>query len=183
MSMNPEQDDFPQLRRLLALKRHEQPPPGYFDGFSRQIIVRLRAGERLQAPSLSERLFSQAPWLERLWLGLPAKPALAGAFGVLVCGLVISSAIFSEHPELPQVSVLSATTAAAPAAQPLMTSQLVPVDDNSAQASSVTGVANLPRTDSLFNEIDQLRHTPEWRLQSGFPAGAEPVSERIPIGQ
>ena len=99
---------------------------------------------------------------------------------MLVCGLVISGAIFSEHPEPGQFSVLPATAAATPQAQPLMTSQLVPVDVVPVQASSMAGLPNLPRTDSLFDEISR---TPQWRLQPGFPASAETVSDRIPIGQ
>src|SRR6266404_6801895 len=97
MSMNSEQEDFEELRRLLAIKRHEQPPPGYFHEFSRQVIIRIRAGEKTAAESVFERFIAQAPWLQRLWAGFEAKPILAGAFGVGVCGLLVIGLVSSER--------------------------------------------------------------------------------------
>ncbi|PYJ05511.1 MAG: hypothetical protein DME25_08320, partial [Verrucomicrobia bacterium] len=84
--MNPESQDFTQLRRLLALKRHEQPPPGYFHDFSRQVVVRIRAGATGDPESA---MVWEVPWLRRLWAAFETKPILAGAFGVLVCGLLL----------------------------------------------------------------------------------------------
>ena len=93
--MTPDQQNFESLRRLLALKRHEQPPPGYFNSFSQQVVARIRAGE-LGADS--------APWenwltsrLQRLWLAFETKPILAGVFGAGVCALLISGVIYSER--------------------------------------------------------------------------------------
>ncbi len=108
MSMNPEQDEFQQLRRLLVLKRYEQPPPGYFNDFSRQVIDRIIAGEQLHQDSLFERLGWEAPWLQR-FLGLfDAKPILAGAFGVAVCSVLVAGFIYSEQAPAPEFATMPA---------------------------------------------------------------------------
>ena len=82
--MNTE-EQFEQLKKLLALKRHEQPPPGYFDRLPRQIILAI---EREQAQS--------EPWLRRVWSTLQRKPAFAGAFGVAICTLVVGGILVAN---------------------------------------------------------------------------------------
>jgi hypothetical protein len=97
--MCPEQEDFEELRRLLALKRHEQPPPGYFHDFSRQVIARIKAGEAGANESFLGRLVGHAPWLRNLWDGFEGKPILAGAFGVGVCSLLVFGLVSSERSD------------------------------------------------------------------------------------
>jgi hypothetical protein len=97
--MSPEHEEFEELRRLLAIKRHEQPPPGYFNNFSRQVIARIKAGETRAADSFLERLLARVPWLRTLWEGFEAKPIVAGAFGVGVCGLLVVGLVSSERTD------------------------------------------------------------------------------------
>jgi len=83
--MNPDPGTFEDLRRLLVLKRHERPPPGYFDRFPREVIARIREAE--SAPGLA--IFQPPlPWLQRLWRALEAM-AVPTAVGAVVCGVVI----------------------------------------------------------------------------------------------
>src|SRR5436309_7076035 len=83
MSMSPESENFEQLRRLLILKRHEQPPPGYFHHFSREVIVRIKAGDTGETVTAAWWSW-QGSWLQRAWTAIESRPALAGAFGVVV---------------------------------------------------------------------------------------------------
>ena len=95
--MNADQENIQALRRLLALKHHEQPPPGYFNRFSGEVIARIRAGER--APdSVWERFAFEATWLRQVWAAFETKPLLAGAFGATVCGLITTGFFFSDRP-------------------------------------------------------------------------------------
>lgn len=90
--MNPDSENFEALRRLLALKRHEQPLPGYFNRFSRDVMARIRAGESGGEMAL------QLPWFQRVLAMFDVKPAFAGVFGMAVCGLLISGVIATESP-------------------------------------------------------------------------------------
>ncbi|HZV36264.1 MAG TPA: hypothetical protein VFB72_16930 [Verrucomicrobiae bacterium] len=86
MSTAPE--EFEKLQQLLKLKRHEQPPPGYFNNFPTLVINRLeRAAEQqsgLQA------------WFSRAVGILETNPVAAGLFGMSVCGLLISGIAYSQ---------------------------------------------------------------------------------------
>jgi len=114
--MNPQPHDFETLRRLLALKRHEQPPPSYFDQFSRQVMARIRAEDR-------GGYFWETAWIQRLWAAIEARPVLAGGVGMLVCGLLVWVVAFSGPPpegvpgrDTPISMISSVARAAEPAA-------------------------------------------------------------------
>jgi hypothetical protein len=84
--MNSDPETFEELRRLLALKRYEQPPPGYFDRFPREVIARIRESE--SAPHLA--IFQPpVPWFQRLWNALEARVVFPTAFGAAVCSMLI----------------------------------------------------------------------------------------------
>lgn len=92
MSMNPEQENFDSLCRLLKLKRHEQPPPRYFNDFSSRVIARIRAGEA----GGREVALDGGFWLVRLWSLIEAKPMLPGAVGLAICALLVLGAVYTD---------------------------------------------------------------------------------------
>jgi hypothetical protein len=76
-------EDFETLRKILALKRYEQPPPGYFDRLAVAITGRIRAES------------VKAPFWERFFSGMVLKPATAYAFGLAVCAVLVAGIGFT----------------------------------------------------------------------------------------
>jgi len=161
MSHDPE--NFEQLRRLLALKRHEQPPPGYFNDFSSQVIARIKLGERGERGLTLEHLLWEAPWLQRIWAAFEAKPALAGVFGVAVCGLLITGVIYSDRTDVPPVALIPvgeagstpmevATVSAAD--HPLLAKPVA------LEPSSTNPITSAQTEGSLLGDIGRLRAEP-----------------------
>lgn len=70
---------FEDLQRLLALKRHEVPPPGFFEAFPHRVRARI----------LTEACSPVTPWWERLVRWRAWRPALAGACAVLTGGILV----------------------------------------------------------------------------------------------
>ncbi len=169
--MSQDTESFEQLRRLLVLKRHEQPPPGYFNNFSSQVIARIRRGERGEDGLTLERLFWEAPWLQRIWQAFESRPALAGVFGVAMCGLLITGVFSSERsnvspvalvPTMPEETVPMALANMSPAshvflAQPAL---LGPAGTNP--------IAAVPVEESLLGDLSKLRAQP---ASFTFPGG------------
>lgn len=105
MNMNPDQNDFEALRRLLKLKRHEKPPPRYFNDFSGQVIARIRAGASDRPNEVADHLELSGSLFQRLVALFQSKPIFAGALGAAACGLLFWGAISSEQvqPTLPSM--------------------------------------------------------------------------------
>jgi len=108
--MNENENNFESLRRLLALKRHETPPPGYFGNFSSKVTARIRAGET----GGTERQANELPWLFRLLSGYEAKPAFAGAFASALCLLLLFGIVYAERPDVQTAQVTSPLAMATP---------------------------------------------------------------------
>ena len=162
--MSPIPDDFEQLRRLLALKRHETPPPGYFHGFSRQVIVRIQAGEIGEPVEAAGWSFSGGSFLQRIWATLDARPAMAGAFGVAVCGFFVVGALLSENTSTVNANQLPLTAS----------SVWQPKADT--DVSSLGGdlpaypPTYQPPADSLFDQIRKAQAPRHLSPHSGIPA-------------
>ena len=161
MSMNQDTEQFEQLRRLLALKRHEQPPPGYFNGFSRQVIVRIKAGERGEQDNLVERLFEVAPWLQRVWAAFEARPAVAGALGLAMCGLFGAGVlVYSDKPDAtPMALVPAMETPATVEARVALTDHPLFIKPAAFEASSTSPITTSQTDELLLHGIANLRPT------------------------
>lgn len=89
MASSPDKSES--LRRLLALKRHETPPPGFFDQLPRAVRARLEA-----QPEAVGWWTGLLAWLRLEW---SFKPALAGAMLAAAAGLYVVEVI--QHPASP----------------------------------------------------------------------------------
>lgn len=128
--MNENQQNFDELKRLLKLKQHEIPPPGYFHRFSDQVVSRIRAGEAGGSHTAIERLEVTAPWLVNLFRVFETKPGIVGGFAVSLCLLLVLGVVFAEYSEpsaqpsmaiadpVPQQSANTLASLAAPAGAP-----------------------------------------------------------------
>jgi hypothetical protein len=155
--MNSDSENFGQLRKLLALKRHEQPPPGYFNGFSGKVIARIESAAQAD---------DGLAWARWLWSLMESKPMLTGAFGAAVCALVISGLIFSDDVESASHGVrVVAGGVDSPLGGNGQALAINPASDHSQFVSSTNPVS--PELNSLLNNL-QINAQP---ASFGFPGG------------
>ena len=94
--MKDNEQNFDDLKRLLKLKRHEIPPPGYFNNFSANVIERIRADEAGHQGTPMERIQAQASWLAKLLSIFELKPAMVGGFATALVLLLMIGVVVSE---------------------------------------------------------------------------------------
>lgn len=69
--------DFEDLRKLLSLKKYEQPPPSYFSELPGRIWIRIEREGRTET------------FWARFFPNNSLSPALAYSFGLLACGTLV----------------------------------------------------------------------------------------------
>lgn len=157
--MKRDEQNFESLQRLLTLKRHETPPPGYFDRFSRDVSARIKAGDRGDALGLVDWFSGDSSLFARLWAALEARPAAAILCGIATCGLLVSALVYSEKqgdsapiavfmaPEMAGGMEMASEAAVVPPGSRAVT----PVVSTPGASSTSGMMPSSPQPDSLFN--------------------------------
>jgi hypothetical protein len=155
MNEKQKQNNFEDLKQLLKLKRHEIPPPGYFNNFSGQVVSRIRAGEAGGARTFMERLEVEAPWAVSFLRIFETRPGVIGAFATSVCLLLVSVVVFSERADKAAKAQLAISEATAPVGSPMasMTSPaFVAASDSTGIVASTNPVTSLQPVATLFGQ-------------------------------
>jgi hypothetical protein len=150
-------DDFKDLQKLLALKRHEQPPPGYFYYLPEKIMVRLEQEQE------KESLAVHSTWWEWLVARFDARPWLAGAYacamsGLLIMGFRVSQIMQAENAE----------GVATPLARMLDPNNITPAPFLQNHFANPAGLVNFSSTEPVYYEPAPLPFSRQYTLQPTF---------------
>jgi hypothetical protein len=171
----PPENDFAELRRLLRIKRHEQPPPGYFDNFPRTVLAVLRSdrkgGARTNEPE------NVPLWIARLVARFQSQPAFAGMVGAGICALAIGGVVLylkdtKTPPTMPSLlSEITPETSPAAIMEP-SDSPFQPVTPDTTLPLIASNNLQFAPGTSLFDTIPPI---------DTAPVGVRPP-DRIPVG-
>jgi len=135
-SSNPGPEEFETLRRALALKRHEQPPPGYFDRLPNQIMARIEASE------------SETKFWQRFIPSFTLRPAMAYGFGLAMCSAVALGVYYTSN--LPANNNGAMTASSMTTSQPTMLAPAPGVTLASGNQSTINSTNPITTEPSLF---------------------------------
>lgn len=153
-----ENENFEALRKLLELKRHEIPPPGYFHNFSGQVISRIRSGEH----NKSSETAGEMPWFLSFIQIFDAKPAFAGLFASALCLLLVFGIVNAERPDMaasqPTLLMQTAdnTPAVAPASTPVASQEASPAAQPTLALNSTNPLMNFQATAQQAVPVNEL---------------------------
>jgi hypothetical protein len=161
--MNIDQE-FEALRRLLKLKRYENPPPRYFNEFSGEVIARIRAGAAEDRSEPLERMEWESPLLQRVLSFFQSKPLFAGGFGAALCiGAVTMVALMGRPENQPKSPFMTGPVVPETGANPLPAFVGASGVGNPATTPGVTPVA-LQGAGAPTNSIFDMLQPPTFRV-------------------
>ena len=97
--MKENEQNFRELKKLLKLKRHEVPPPNFFNNFSDKVVARIQAGEAAKSGTAYQRVEADSSWLARFLAMFEFKPSVIGACATGLCLLLVLGVAVTERTE------------------------------------------------------------------------------------
>jgi hypothetical protein len=156
--MKDSEQNFEELKQLLKLKRHEIPPPGYFNNFSRNVIVGIHAERNNPAQARQ----ASGNWLTRFMNIFETRPGLVGGMAtslvlLLVGGVVVTDQSGSDS----QTSIFAPNTinsaeTSSPMSQPGINMASLGQSSASGITISTNPAASLQPMSSLFGQANPL---------------------------
>ena len=168
--MKQDENEFEALRQLLALKRHEVPPPGYFESFSTRVTRQIRAMNENDEAAAVDHFRTTAPWLFRLLEFSYARPSVVG-FGVVGIFLVAAlGAVIVNRPDdvaVPAAGLLASGTSGSTAGAAALPQSLANVDFTTVASNA---------DDTAMSSSTNMSLTSSGSVFGGSAALAQPVS-------
>ena len=143
---------FEELKKLLKLKRHELPPPGFFNHFSDEVVSRIRAGEARRSGAMIDRLNDSAPWVVNFLRFFEAKPGVVGAFATSLCLLLVFGVVLAQRSESGPQSLLTTTANPTVATPSSVASQFASAASLSEGGIAISTNASLQPVAALFGQ-------------------------------
>jgi len=150
-------NNFDELKRLLKLKQHEVPPPGYFNHLSGDIIGRIRTGESGGPQTFVERLQETSPFLLNFLRIFETRPGVVGGFATSMCLLLLLGVVFMDHSDTAvsaggSTPLLSAQATPDAVSDLASTVALAPSDNSGGITVSTNPVVSLQPATGLFGQ-------------------------------
>jgi hypothetical protein len=148
--MSDTNNNFGDLKRLLKLKQHEVPPPGYFNHFSGDVISRIRAGETSGAQGFLAQFEGNSFMMSLLQL-FQVKPGVIGGFATSLCLLLLIGVVMAERPDGTSAATDITSLPSVPTDSPLSQGlALAPADSSSGITISSNSMVSLQPTVATF---------------------------------
>jgi hypothetical protein len=152
--MKESEQNFDELKRLLKLKRHEIPPPGYFHNFSSDVLAGIRA-ERNGAQS---RLSSEASWLTRFLRIFETRPGLVGGMATSVVLLLVFGVVLADHSDSDTQNIFTGSASVQAPSQQVASASNFGGDNSVVGGISISTnpITSLQPASSLFGQVNPL---------------------------
>ena len=131
--------EFEALRQLLALKRHEVPPPGYYDSFHARVARRIRMVDHMEEHGDDEQFKKIAPWLFSFLNLAQQRPGLMWASAVAAFVIFAAGIVYLNRPE--EAPVVAGINVPAADSVPLALPQSVAEAEFASAGSNANGTA------------------------------------------